>query len=134
LRRGFTLIEILIVVAILGLLASIAVGGYVDVRSGANETATLAQLRTIRGQITTHDYNYGSDQFDPTVGGAWTQLMSRGYLQSQPLNPFNGSVSVATAPAAGVGWVWADLGNGHTIYAVNEAGNYFDANGDGTPD
>ena len=45
--RGFTLVELLIVLAIAGLLATIAVPGLLRARRHANETSAIASLRVI---------------------------------------------------------------------------------------
>lgn len=50
-RSGFTLIEILIVVVILGILASIIVPQFADAQSSTRAAAMRTQLKTIRGQI-----------------------------------------------------------------------------------
>jgi prepilin-type N-terminal cleavage/methylation domain-containing protein len=50
-RRGFTLIEILIVVVILGILAAIIVPQFTDAQSLSRGTAMRTQLNTIRGQV-----------------------------------------------------------------------------------
>ena len=46
-KRGFTLVEIMIVVAIISLLAAIAIPNVLRARHNANEAASIAALRTI---------------------------------------------------------------------------------------
>ena len=50
-RRGFTLIEILIVVVILGILASIVVPQFSNASQEATASSIRSQLQTIRGQV-----------------------------------------------------------------------------------
>jgi prepilin-type N-terminal cleavage/methylation domain-containing protein len=50
-KSGFTLVEIMIVVAIIGLLAAIAIPNFVKARSKAQQNACIANLKQIDGAV-----------------------------------------------------------------------------------
>jgi len=135
-RKGFTLIEILIVVVILGILAAIVIPQFTDASDQANDASMKSQLQTLRSQIelfrVQDPVGYGA--WDPTVDG-WQPLVEGDYLQNDPRNPITGSaVVVAAAPGAPTttqGWVWRDKdGAGAStlfnIYGINALGTEFD--------
>jgi len=75
-RRGFTLVEIMIVVAIIALLAAIAIPNLLRARLQTNESASQAALKTIATAEVT--YRSGNDAYgtltnlgSPSVGPAY---------------------------------------------------------------
>ena len=65
-RKGFTLVEIMIVVAIIALLAAIAIPNLLRARHNANEAAAQASLRTISSALESF---MGANETYPTGDG-----------------------------------------------------------------
>lgn len=65
-RRGFTLIEVLVVVVLLGVLVNIAVPAYRDVRIRADAAHVIADFNTVR--LAAYD-NFASNEFYPGHSG-----------------------------------------------------------------
>ena len=81
--RGFTLVEILIVIAVIGVLAAIAIPNFMRVRMNANEGAVRADLRT----FSTSNESYRAFQNPPRYPPDMDTLVSQSYISNSWLNP-----------------------------------------------
>ncbi len=116
-NKGFTLVEILIVVIILGILAAIVIPQFTEASNDARVSALMSDLQTVRSQIELYKVQH-KDNYPGTVSGTWTignfvshltgktdaDGASGGslgpYLQKFPTNPFNNQSAVADATGA----------------------------------
>lgn len=129
-RKGFTLVEILIVVVILGILAAIVIPQFTDASTQAKESSLRADLQTMRSQIELYkiqhnDYLPGvaSGTHTSTIGDISVALISKTningvapaagetvygpYMQAIPTNPFNDKSGIDVDGTAGdnnAGW------------------------------
>lgn len=102
-KSGFTLVEILIVVVILGILAAIVIPQFTEASTEAKMSSLCTDLQTVRSQIELYKVQHNDDL--PGVGTAsFTDALTQKtditgalnaagpygpYLQKVPTNPFN---------------------------------------------
>lgn len=114
-KSGFTLVEILIVVIILGILAAIVIPQFTNASQDARKNSLTSQLQTVRSQVEL----YKLQHLDQTPTGlatagsiagttAWSQMVVKTdsdqtintagqfgpYLQTAPVNSLNNSSKV----------------------------------------
>lgn len=88
---GFTLVEILIVVVILGILSAIVVPQFSNATQDSKLTATLEQLRHLRNAIDVYSLQHSSRIPQIEEGdGTWGELSTMGYLKRTPVNHWVG--------------------------------------------
>lgn len=83
-RKGFTLIELIIVITIIGILAAIAVPVMREAPIRAKEAALKENLFTIRSCI---DQFYADRQTYPS---SLEEMVSKGYMRKVPIDPITG--------------------------------------------
>lgn len=143
--KGFTLVEILIVVVILGILAAIVIPQFTNASETAKASSLISQLQTIRSQLELYQVQHGGDY--PAAGvraatGAtadWDALTATTdldgnvagddfgpYLQKPASNPFFSSAT-ATGVATDVSKAWKYTAATGQIKAVVPADKWDDA-------
>jgi general secretion pathway protein G len=135
-KSGFTLVEILIVVVILGILAAVVIPQFTEASTEAKTSSLCTDLQTVRSQIELYKVQH-NDNLPGTVTGVSLEQALTGYtnvagviqtgpgtniygpyMQKFPTNQFNDSAVVvtgtgttpATAPGGGGWWYNTDTG------------------------
>jgi len=136
-ERGFTLVELLIVVIILGILAAVVIPQFNTAASESKESALASNLATIRQAIemykVQHDDTFpdsnviaqltAGTKLDGTAGSKYGPYLRNSF----PKNPINGDASVNAvgtmpgSPSGTQGWIY-DTGTGEFRANVSGSG------------
>jgi prepilin-type N-terminal cleavage/methylation domain-containing protein len=121
-EKGFSLVELLVVVIIIAIIAAIAIPNLLASRRAANEASAVSSLRTINsaqasyyalnnnvyGTLTTLS---GAGLLDPTFTGA--SFLKSGYTIAESYNSGNNTYCASAATTTG---------NGTNSYAIDQNG------------
>jgi len=118
-KSGFTLVEILIVVVILGILAAIVIPQFTNASTEAKTNSLMSNLQSVRSQIELYKVQHNDLLPSPEAAGTWNRMTQYTdisgeaqaakdathiygpYLQQVPKNPFNDLATVRPDGAAG---------------------------------
>ena len=117
-KKGFTLIELMIVVAIIGILAAIAVPKFAQMLEKSREGATKGNLSAIRSAITIY-YSEKEGTWPTDLTTSFTSyLYPIPSAKATPLGDVNGITLRDTLPPS-TGHGWSYVTDTTSVYAGN---------------
>lgn len=133
-HSGFTLVEILIVVIILGILAAIVIPQFTEASNEARLSSMTSDLQTVRAQLELYKVQHldvypAFDTFIAQMTGMTDINGAAGadfgpYLHRIPTNPFANDDSIGTGGYASSGWYYNEANGEFRANDTAEHGAY----------
>jgi len=91
-NKGFTLVELLIVIVILGILAAIVISRFAGATKESKEASLKGNLRAMRSSLETYKAYSNAGIYPPIMDDLWkgtaTDVSSKTFLERIPQDPF----------------------------------------------
>lgn len=127
-KSGFTLVEIIVVISIISLIATIGISSYSVLNRNARDARRKADLEQVRSALELYKSNNGAY---PTTGGAWygtctagwatvtsdyvPNIVADGYIQKLPQDPRNGQSFAPCSSGADVCYTYKSDGTDYKL-------------------
>jgi general secretion pathway protein G len=138
-NSGFTLVEILIVVVILGILAAIVIPQFSQASLEARESSLISNLQTMRSQIELYKIQHlevlpanaaaltaaltTQTDIDGVLWAAGAGTAYGPYMRAIPTNPFTTTNVIGDATGAAVDWVYVpNVAQGTYTFVADDGG------------
>jgi prepilin-type N-terminal cleavage/methylation domain-containing protein len=106
-RRGFTLVEVMIVVALIGMLASLAIPNFIEARAAASMSACISSLTQLSSAKEMFNIDNGAwpNNFTPDLDPYMMTVPATCPLDGAAYNLNAGTATTPTCPNAAAGHV-----------------------------
>ncbi len=129
-RKGFTLIELMIVIAIIAIIAAIAIPGILSARRSANAGSALANLKSFSTAMATFAQDSPTQSYPANTAGFgdyYSHLSPKGgYKYQYNTNTGLSRFTYSTYPVS--------INNGTKLYFVDESNRIYEANATASSD
>ncbi len=107
-QQGFTIVELLIVIVVIGILAALVITTFTGIQKKARDTERTTDIKAIHGQLEAFQAQYvyypTLDELNDVTNNGWRATQLKGLDNDAFIDPKNsaGSNQMAAAPASGV--------------------------------
>lgn len=125
-KKGFTLVELLIVIMVIAILIGIALPRFRGMQDEASTTKAAAELRTLQTAAESF-YIHSSPHAYPAAGATWETSLTAAAPQiigAALIDPFNGTTQYGYALSANGRYyvIWSVGPNGSGTLAISDTG------------